>query len=131
MTLNLPLLHWFWFVEYCRTSPNKNKSPNVWHITSVLVCCILGSIYSCQIGAWKNYIGEKYDANNNLRIIIAFIIGCKSYFFNLKFKVRGHSQTTLTRFWLFLPPTTLHWLFLPYEHWQKVDIFGPPTPLFL
>ena len=35
MTLNLPLLDWFWFVEYCQTSPNKNKSPNLWHVTSI------------------------------------------------------------------------------------------------
>ena len=27
-------------VEYCQTSPNKNKSPNLWHVTSILVCCI-------------------------------------------------------------------------------------------
>ena len=24
-TLNLPLLNWFWFVEYCQTSPKKNR----------------------------------------------------------------------------------------------------------
>ena len=35
MTLNLPLLYWFWFVEYCQTSPIKNKSPNLWHIISI------------------------------------------------------------------------------------------------
>ena len=40
MTLNLPLLCWFWFVEYCPTSPNKNKSPKLWHVTSILVCWI-------------------------------------------------------------------------------------------
>ena len=40
MTLNLPLLYWLWFVEYCQNSPNKNKSPNHWHVTSILVCCI-------------------------------------------------------------------------------------------
>ena len=41
MTLNLPLLYWFWFVEYCQTSPNKSKSPKLWHVTSIVVCCIL------------------------------------------------------------------------------------------
>ena len=40
MTLNLPLLYWFWLVEYCQTSPNKNKSPNLWQVTNILVCCI-------------------------------------------------------------------------------------------
>ena len=33
MTLNLPLLYWFWFVECCQTSPNKSKSRNLWHVT--------------------------------------------------------------------------------------------------
>ena len=40
MTLNLPLLYVLWLEEYCQTSPNKNKSPNLWHITSILVCYI-------------------------------------------------------------------------------------------
>ena len=30
----------FWIEEYCQTSPNKNQSPNLWHVTSILVCCI-------------------------------------------------------------------------------------------
>ena len=42
MTLNLPLLYFVWTEEYCQTSPNKNKSPNLWHVTSILVCCIFG-----------------------------------------------------------------------------------------
>ena len=37
MTLKLPLLYFVWTEEYC---PNKNKSPNFWHVTSILVCCI-------------------------------------------------------------------------------------------
>ena len=40
MTLNLPLLYFVWTVEYCQTSSNKNKSRNLWHVTSILVCCI-------------------------------------------------------------------------------------------
>ena len=40
MTLNLPLMHFVWTEEYCQTSQNKNKSPNLWHVTSILVCCI-------------------------------------------------------------------------------------------
>ena len=42
MNFNLPLLYLFWFVEYCQSSPPK-KSPNLWHITSILVCCIFGT----------------------------------------------------------------------------------------
>ena len=30
MTLNLPLLYWFWFVEYCQTSPNKKEITKLW-----------------------------------------------------------------------------------------------------
>ena len=33
------------------------------------------------------------------------------------------SQTMLTSFWLFSPPTPLRWHLLPYKHWQKIDIF--------
>ena len=40
MTLNLPLLYFVWTEEYCQTSPNKNKSSNLWHVTRILVCCI-------------------------------------------------------------------------------------------
>ena len=62
MTLNLPLLYWFWFVEYCQTSPNKSKSPNLWHVTSILVCCIfdprdMGTLFLSYFGrllvAWR------------------------------------------------------------------------------
>ena len=31
-------------------------------------------------------------------------------------------------FGFFWPPIPLRWHFLPYERWQKVEIFGPPTP---
>ena len=40
MILNLPLLYFVWTEEYYQTSPNKNKSSNLWHITSILVCYI-------------------------------------------------------------------------------------------
>ena len=46
MTLNLPILYFVWTGEYCQTSPNKNKSPNLWHVTRILVCCIFG---------WRNW----------------------------------------------------------------------------
>ena len=40
MTLSLPLLYFVWTEEYCQTNPNKNKPPNLWHVTSILICCI-------------------------------------------------------------------------------------------
>ena len=57
MTLNLPLLYVLWLEEYCQTSPNKNKSPNLWHVTRILVCCIFGSarvLHALKIGRTKN-----------------------------------------------------------------------------
>ena len=44
-------------------------------------------------------------------------------------KVRAGSKTTLTSFWFFDHlPTPPCWQFLPYKRWQKVNIFGLPTP---
>ena len=40
MTLNLSLLYVLWLEENCQISPNKNKPPNLWHVTSILVWCI-------------------------------------------------------------------------------------------
>ena len=41
----------------CQTSPNKNKSPNLWHVTSILVCCIF--VCTCKthlaLYAWTQY----------------------------------------------------------------------------
>ena len=54
MTLNLPLLYFVWAEEYCQTSPNKNKSPNLWHVTSISVCCIFDSYFS-NICAFSRY----------------------------------------------------------------------------
>ena len=44
MALNLPLLYFVGTEEYCQTSPNKNKSPNLWYVTSIIVCCIFGEL---------------------------------------------------------------------------------------
>ena len=44
--------------------------------------------------------------------------------------IRGRSQTTLTRFWLFWPPTPRRWHFLTYKRWQKVKIFGLPSSTY-
>ena len=49
MTLNLSLSYFVWTEEYCQTSQNKNKSPNLWHVKSILVCCIFGAgTFVCQ-----------------------------------------------------------------------------------
>ena len=56
MTLNLPLLYWFWLAEYCQTSPNKNKSPNLWQVTSILVCCIFGSNHTLLWAHCSSYL---------------------------------------------------------------------------
>ena len=70
MTLNLPLLYVLWLEEYCQTSPNKNKSPNLWHVTSILVCCIFGpksqlikwyipiQIFFCAFHFYAGFNGE-------------------------------------------------------------------------
>ena len=55
MTLNLPLLYVLWLEEYCQISPNKNKSPNLWQVTSILVCCIFGSTY------WLLHVNNQYN----------------------------------------------------------------------
>ena len=49
MTLSLPLLYVLWLEEYWQISPNKNKSPNLWHVTSILVCCIFVLAHSRRI----------------------------------------------------------------------------------
>ena len=54
MTLNLPLLYVLWLEEYCQISPNKNKSPNLWHVTSILVCCIFRTHCSTMFIQPKN-----------------------------------------------------------------------------
>ena len=50
--------------------------------------------------------------------------------YNLQ-KLRGRSQTTLTRFLLFLTTYPLRWHFLWYDRWQKVGILRPLTYLVL
>ena len=55
MTLNLPFLYFVWTEEYHQTSPNKNKSPNLWHVTSILVCCIFACYYlGCKLASLKS-----------------------------------------------------------------------------
>ena len=50
MTLNKSLLYVLWLEENCQISPNKNKSPNLWHVKSILVCYIFGwGIYASSV----------------------------------------------------------------------------------
>ena len=56
MTLNLHLLYFVWTEEYCQTSPNKNKTPNLWHVTSILVCCIFGCLVWREIDRLKTFL---------------------------------------------------------------------------
>ena len=49
MTLNQTLLYFVWTEEYCQTSPNKNKTLNLWHVISILVCCIFACTTSYPI----------------------------------------------------------------------------------
>ena len=61
MTLNLPLIYFVWTEEYCQTSPNKNKSPNLWHVTSILVCCIFASRLYRKVPVDESNKGFSYN----------------------------------------------------------------------
>ena len=54
MTLNLPLLYVLWLEEYCQINPNKNRSPNLWHVTSILVCCIFANVHVTSVREIKS-----------------------------------------------------------------------------
>ena len=82
MTLNLPLLYFVWTEEYCQTSPNKNKTPNLWHITSILVCCIFDYIYS-----WKNPLKKRLDWK------IRYLGTTFSFIYKVRPKNMGHRIT--------------------------------------
>ena len=124
--MNLPLLYWFWFVKHCQTSPNKNKSQNIWQVTSSLVCCIFG--YAIQLtfqhrlpSKSLKIISQKWaqPSMKNAQVVQYFdtlidFYGRTFYGWNIEEIgncVRGRSQTTFTSFWLFWPPylSTLGW----------------------
>ena len=86
MTLNLP---WFWFVEYWQTSPNKNKSPNLWHITSILVCCIFRGTYITVIQIAESCSEIWFDIWFLETGQLCLILIRKGHFFLKKF-VQGH-----------------------------------------
>jgi hypothetical protein len=76
MTLNLPLLYVLWLEEFCRISPYKNKSPNLWHITSILVCCIFA------ITPWNEL--QKYLKVREICILKAYLPSASDFFFKSK-----------------------------------------------
>ena len=54
MTLNLPSLYFSDYKSMARpaqikTNSPKNQSPNLWHVTSILVCCIFASEYHSSV----------------------------------------------------------------------------------
>ena len=49
MTLSLPLLYFVWSEEYCQTSPN------LWHVTSILVYCIFVYAYKTKTSKPQNF----------------------------------------------------------------------------
>ena len=82
MNLNLPFLYRFWFIEYCQPSPNKNKTLNLWHITSILVCCIFAEDHHKNI--WYSHVkcGSKFS--NAL---------AKAKFYNFRLQDEGSIKT--------------------------------------
>ena len=63
--MNLPLLYVLWLEEYCQTSPNKNKTPNLWHLTSILVCCIFDPLFRAD--PWSIYDLKWQDTRCTLK----------------------------------------------------------------
>ena len=59
----------FWIEEYGQYSPNKNQSPNLWHVTSILVCCIF--VVDLKNMGWNIYKTSTY--NRNLRVSLVGI----------------------------------------------------------
>ena len=87
MTLNLPLLYFVWTEEYCQPSPNKNKLPNLWHVTSILVCCIFD---------------YKLTIRKFLTVVDAVVVSSWSFFKRLDGAGGGHFPRILAKFetWL-------------------------------
>ena len=80
MTLNLPFLYVLWLEEYCQTSPNKNKSPNLWtrnkHLSLLYFCYKRTQVWNfwwtilCILGL--TYILAFVHCNHNLSEIFLY-----------------------------------------------------------
>ena len=92
MTLNLPLLYVLWLEEYRQISPNENKSPNLWHVTSILVCCIFAR--SC----WMPPNWDVANLHEQVRKTLHFwfFLEClKQAIFKMGFSKIDHCETRL------------------------------------
>ena len=79
MTLNLPLSYVLWLEEYCQISRNKNRLPNLWHVSSILVSCIFGNTKKCK---WNppSYISWKWkEHNSSLSLKLSWFIHLKHF----------------------------------------------------
>ena len=52
MTLNLPLIYWFWFVEYCQTSPNKKPLTHKKNLSLMYFWVEVLKQIACTILGW-------------------------------------------------------------------------------
>ena len=65
MTLNLPLFYVLWLEEYCQISLNKNRLPNLWHVISILVSCVLAYTiklfcpFASEVFGWLYILPQK------------------------------------------------------------------------
>jgi hypothetical protein len=115
MTLNLPLLYFVWTEEYCQTSPNKNKSPNLWHATSILVCCIFEHVYAnkghfCIILALSmatKRIKAQIAQNVTFPVLYSYVIwACLYSFYDPLNSYHGLAKPSSDKKWSF--PTSVH-----------------------
>ena len=70
MTLNLPFIYVLWLEEYCQISPNKNRSPNLWHVTSLLYFCLELNEEILLKYSWMKYIFDRGMLLNKLNSIL-------------------------------------------------------------
>ena len=103
MTLNLLLLYFVWTEEYCQTSPNENKSPNLWNVTSILVWSIFAAGPAYIIP--KDYINCLYQmamkSSSKLYMEDIFITGILRDKCNIELKF---VLQILSKRWRHFPP---------------------------
>ena len=99
----------FFFLSLLYSSCGDNK-------TMIII------VFLCQL-CWYGVYWETKKILVNEWYIFRYCISTVSSTVECQIDVRGRSQITLTRFWLFWPPTPLRWHFLSYENWQKGQHF--------